>query len=157
VLWTQRNPRPEPASDLSAAPPKRSSILDPYKPYILQRWQEGCWNGVQLYADIKTQGFSGARPTLRNFLAGLRKKHQLVGDATALHLDAAQTSIVLPAILPPKQEVRRRMSPARASWLLFLPTERLTDRQREQRERLCGCHPDVKALRISEWICGDTG
>ncbi len=103
---------------------------------------------MQLYADIKTQGFSGARPTLRNFLADLRKKHQLVGDATALHLDAAQTSIVLPAILPPKQEVRRRMSPARASWLLFLPTERLTDRQREQRERLCGCHPDVKAAYV---------
>jgi hypothetical protein len=51
---------------LRAAPPKRSSILDPYKPYILQQGPEGCWNGVQLYADIKTQGFSGARPTLRN-------------------------------------------------------------------------------------------
>jgi predicted DNA-binding protein (UPF0251 family) len=29
-------------------PPYRGSILDPYKPYILARWQSGCWNGTQL-------------------------------------------------------------------------------------------------------------
>ena len=132
-------------SDLNAAPPKKASILDPYKPYLLQRWQEGCWNGVQLYTEIRAQGFPGSQPTLRNFLADLRKKHHLVGDPTALHLDAAQTSVVLPATLPSKREVTRRMSPAQASWLLFLPAERLTDRKREQRERLRGCHPDVEA------------
>jgi hypothetical protein len=29
-------------------PPYRGSILDPYKPYILDRWKTGCWNGTQL-------------------------------------------------------------------------------------------------------------
>jgi predicted transcriptional regulator len=37
--------------------PKRGSILDPYKPYLLQRWQEGCHNGVQLLAEITTRGY----------------------------------------------------------------------------------------------------
>lgn len=125
--------------------PKKASILDPYKPYVLQRWREGCWNGVQLYAEICAQGFNGSPPTLRNFLADLRKHHHMVGDPTALPWDAVQSSVVLSTCLPPKRKVLRRMSPTRASWLLFLPTERLTDHQRQQRERVRACHPEVEA------------
>src|SRR5262249_19007377 len=29
-------------------PPHRGSILDPYKPYSLERWKAGCWNGTQI-------------------------------------------------------------------------------------------------------------
>jgi transposase len=34
----------------------RGSILDQYKPYIFQRWQQGCRNSVQLYDEIKARG-----------------------------------------------------------------------------------------------------
>ncbi len=98
-----------------------------------------------LYEEIKAQGFPGSQPTLRDFLAELRKQQCLVADPSALRVDQAPLTVVLPASLPPKREVTRRMSPARASWLLFLPTERLTKRQQEQREQLRGCHPDVEA------------
>jgi transposase len=128
-----------------AHPHKKASILDPYKPYVLQRWKEGCWNGMQLYEEIKAQGFTGSQPTLRDFLAELRKQQCLVADPSALRVDQAPLTVVVPTPLPPKREVTRRMSPARASWLLFLPTERLTERKLEQRERLRGCHPDVEA------------
>ncbi len=130
---------------LGVASPKRASILDPYKPYVLQRWKEGRWNGMQLYEEITAQGFPGSQPTLRDFLAELRKQQCLVADPSALRVDQAPLTVVVPTPLPPKREVTRKMSPARASWLLFLPTERLTERQREQRERLRGCHPDVEA------------
>src|SRR6266516_2679828 len=42
--------------------PKRGekwSILNPYKSYILDRWQQGCTNGVQLYDEIKARGYPG--------------------------------------------------------------------------------------------------
>ncbi len=39
-------------------PPYRGSVLDPYKPYILQRWQSGCWNGTQLYHEVKMHGYT---------------------------------------------------------------------------------------------------
>ena len=132
-------------AQVNAAPPKRVSILDPYKTYVLHRWKDGCWNGVQLYAEISAQGFTGSQPTLRNFLANLRKNQHLGGDPTALRWDVAQTTDMLSISLPPKRGATRRMSPAQASWLLFLPAERLTDRKLEQRERLCKCHPDVGA------------
>jgi transposase len=132
----------------------KASILDPYKPYLLQRWQEGCWNGMQLFDEICTRGFAGSQPTVRNFLADLRQKQCLVGDATLLQWDAAQMSVVLPNEVPPKRAVTRRMSPARASWLVFLPPERLTDRQQEQREMVRACHPDVDiaCTLVSEFV-----
>jgi transposase len=52
--------------------PKRGekrSILDPYKRYILLRWQQGCRNSVQLYDEIEACGYPGSAPLLRIFLA----------------------------------------------------------------------------------------
>jgi hypothetical protein len=124
--------------------PHKASILDPYKPYLVHRWQEGCWNSQQLYAEIRTQGFSGSQPTVRNFLTDVRQKQHVVGTAAALHWDAAQRSVELPSELPTKPEVVRRISPARASCLMFLPVERLADYQRTQRDQVRTCHPDVE-------------
>jgi transposase len=123
----------------------KPSILDPYKPYLLQRWQEGCWNGVQLYAEIKAQGFTGSQPTLRNFLADLRQQHHLMGNLRVFRQESVGDVGVLPASSPSKRALMRRMSPVRASWLLFLPEDRLTDQQQEQRNLLRGCHPDIEA------------
>jgi transposase len=52
--------------------PKRGekrSILDPYKRYLLLRWQDGCRNSVQLYDELKARGYPGSAPLLRMFLA----------------------------------------------------------------------------------------
>lgn len=35
----------------------RWSLLDPYKRYLLQRWQQGCRNSVQLYDEITARGY----------------------------------------------------------------------------------------------------
>src|SRR5438874_7151751 len=40
----------------------RRSLLDPYKGYLLQRWQQGCRNSVQLYDEITACGFKGSAP-----------------------------------------------------------------------------------------------
>src|SRR2546421_275190 len=42
----------------------RRSLLDPYKGYLLQRWQQGCRNSVQLYDEITARGFQGSAPLL---------------------------------------------------------------------------------------------
>ncbi len=60
--------------------PARPSRLDPYKPYLLERWQAGCHNGVQLGREIAGQGYRGVRSILSDFLTQLRKElavHQL--------------------------------------------------------------------------------
>lgn len=37
----------------------RASILDPYKPYLHERWREGCHDVPRLHREIQEQGFTG--------------------------------------------------------------------------------------------------
>jgi transposase len=47
--------------DLQEPPPRpaymrRASVLDPYVPYLLRRWNEGCHNAKRLYREIRERG-----------------------------------------------------------------------------------------------------
>ena len=53
--------------------PHFSHLLDSFKPYILQRWSEGCHNASQLYREIKPQGFAGETTIVRLFIRQLRQ------------------------------------------------------------------------------------
>ncbi len=132
-------------------PAYRGSLLDPYKPYILKRWQEGCWNGTQLYYEIKECGYTGSDSYLRRFIADLRKKHQAVGDAAVLTLDDAEMTINVPADLPPKPHFTRRMSSTRASWLFVSQPSKLDEKQRHQVEYIRQGHSDLDmAYQLSQ-------
>lgn len=128
--------------------PSKASILDLYKPYLLQRWRERCWNGAQLYAEIKARGYTGSQPLLTIFLADLRKKHQEVGDPTVLTLDDTRTAVVLPSPLPAKPKVTHRMSPTRASWLFVSQTTKLNEKQQRQVEQIRASHLDLDAAYL---------
>jgi hypothetical protein len=109
----------------------RRSLLDPYKGYLLHRWQHGCRNSVQLYDEIKTRGFQGSAPLLRKFLAELRKKHQQAGSASVLTLDAATLALEIPPDLPPLPHIPCRMSAIRASWLFVSQAGKLDEKQQQ--------------------------
>lgn len=119
-------------------------MLDQYKPYIFQRWQQGCRNSVQLYDEIKARGYSGSTSLLRNFLAHVRKKHVEAGSAEALTFDEASATIAIPVNLPPSARVTRRMSPTRASWLMVSQKEELDEHQRKYVEHIRQSHPDLE-------------
>jgi len=62
------------------APRQRTyRLLDRYKPYLLQRWNEGCRNGMQLYREIQAKGFAGHETTVRNFIQQLRRVREKNG------------------------------------------------------------------------------
>jgi len=128
----------------SARRGQRGSILNQYKPYIFQRWQQGCRNSVQLYDEIKTRGYAGSTSLLRNFLASLRKKHVEAGSAEVLTFDASTQTIEIPDSLPPKPRVTCRMSSTRASWLFVSQREKLNEKQRKCVEQICQGHPDLE-------------
>jgi hypothetical protein len=48
--------------------------LDPYTAYRLQRWQEGCCNGRQLWREIQQQGYLGGLSSVAQFLADRRRE-----------------------------------------------------------------------------------
>lgn len=124
-------------------PPYRGGILDPYKPYILERWKSGCWNGAQLLEEIKKLGYTGSDALFRYFMTHVRKQHQAAGTAIALELSTVQGSVSIPDDLPPKPSPKRRMSPARASWLCVCQPDRLDEKQRQYVEQIRAAHRDL--------------
>jgi transposase len=46
----------------------RPSILDPYKPYLHRRWNDGCTNITRLHAEITGLGYKGSYPTTYAYL-----------------------------------------------------------------------------------------
>lgn len=64
--------------DLTEPPPRRAykrkkSVLDPYVPYLVKRWNEGCHNGKKLYREIQEQGYQNSEEICARFTAQLRR------------------------------------------------------------------------------------
>jgi transposase len=64
--------------DLTEPPPRpaykrKASVLDPYVPYLVRRWSEGCHNGKRLYREIRERGYANSEETCARFTAQLRR------------------------------------------------------------------------------------
>ena len=64
--------------DLTEPPPRRAykrkkSVLDPYVPYLVRRWNEGCHNGKKLYREIRERGYRNSEEICARFTAQLRR------------------------------------------------------------------------------------
>ncbi len=64
---------PEPPEPKRPHRPPRQRVLTPYEPYLLQRWQEGCHNGMRLYREIRGQGYAYGASNVMRFVAQLRR------------------------------------------------------------------------------------
>jgi transposase len=49
-------------------------VLEPYEPYILERWKEGCHNGTKLWHEIRERGFAYSVTNVSRFVAQLRRE-----------------------------------------------------------------------------------
>jgi len=52
---------------------RQPSVLDPFKPYILPRWNAGCHTGTILLRDVVDQGYHGSASTVLADITPLRK------------------------------------------------------------------------------------
>ena len=50
----------------------RPSVLDEYKPYLHQRWNDGCANVRQLHAELRERGYRGSYGTIRDYVEPFR-------------------------------------------------------------------------------------
>ncbi len=56
---------------------RRDRVLDPYEDYLRRRWSEGCHNGMQLWREIRVQGFAYSSSPVSRFVAHLRQDPSL--------------------------------------------------------------------------------
>jgi len=65
---------------------KRPSKFDPYARYVLSRWEQGCTNGLQIYREIKEQGYTGTQRQVYLFLVPLRRNVRIIQKAEIPHI-----------------------------------------------------------------------
>ncbi|MEV7084396.1 hypothetical protein AB0O07_00595 [Streptomyces sp. NPDC093085] len=56
----------------------RPSVLDDYKPYLDERWNEGCTNALKLWKEIVPPGYKGSYQRVRAYLHKKRTSPQPV-------------------------------------------------------------------------------
>jgi transposase len=114
---------------LDAAPERRhanrtTSILAPYEPYLLERWQQGCRDARALWRELRGQGYPGAyRPVAR--------------AVRQLRLAEADERPVVPP--------GGGLTPPQAVGLLLTRLGERTHEQESTINQLQALHPDIEA------------
>jgi transposase len=101
------------------------SVLDPYKPYLLACWNQGCRTGMRLYEAMQRQGYRGRRSTVLGSLTQLRKAQGLAPRTRTMQPE--------PPVTDPTVQ---SLTPRQATWLtLRRPTE-MTEQAQDLLTRL---------------------
>jgi transposase len=66
----------------AAAPRVRPSLLDPYKPYLIERWRAHGLSAVRLHPEIQATGFTGSLKIVRRFLQKFRDEQRVDAKLT---------------------------------------------------------------------------
>lgn len=114
------------------------SVIDPYKAYVLKRWQEGARKGSQLCQELKALGYRGSERAVYRYLSFLQ----------ATLLPAAQTTTSVAAVPEP-------FSAKQAVWLLIRQPEELDEHQQQELVRICQASPQIaKAYQLAQSFRG---
>ena len=100
--WTQRdianqlNIHPKTVRRYLRSPDPRARrtrgprLIDPYRPFLFDRWNEGCRNAAQLFREIRARGYRGQITMVREYVRHLRQASGLppkVRNQTGNHLE----------------------------------------------------------------------
>lgn len=110
----------------------QASLLDPFKPYLLQRWNAGCHTGTVLLREVKARGYRGSSST---FLAYITQLRQAAGLPPKKRTGRQANSISDPT---------QRLASSRAlTWLVLCKAETLDETDRVRLEWLCAAHANL--------------
>lgn len=88
----------------------RPSKLDPYKDYIVQRWEAGCHNATQILHEIHRLGFKGSQSIMMDWVSKALRPQGSISTSS-------RSERVVP------------WSAGRASWLLVKEEDELTEEE----------------------------
>jgi transposase len=114
---------------------KRSgSVIDPYKEYIVKRWNEGVRNAQQVYREIKAMGYTGSDQPVQRYYVQFRgeKDHRKFKQ-----VDPTQQT---PMKAPPK---RPPTASQVAHWITFKDEQRL-EWQKKYLSQLCEGDQEIR-------------
>jgi len=98
------------------------SVLNPYKPSLLERWNAGCYNAMRLFRDLRQRGYAGGYGVVA---ASARRWRQAQGLPPG-HRRPRQP---LPAVA---ESPCQPLTPRRATWLVRRRETKRTDTETQQ-------------------------
>src|SRR5216683_1132474 len=101
------------------------SQLDPYLPYLFQRWESGCHNMAALFRELVDRGYKGSYESVRD---------HLVRQLPEGKKNASKGARLSPAPLPSRQ----------VTFLFLSRPEKLDAEEQETVRQLCQSHPEVE-------------
>lgn len=131
---------------------RRDSILDPYRPHLKKRWDEGVRNASQLFREVVAQGFPGTRKQVYRWAQERREqpfKHKSVPPIQPVQ-STQQTQPVLHSAQPPVQVPRLDevgLASSQLAWLLRQNSETLNDAERLVLNTLLDSTPQLKVAQ----------
>ncbi len=108
----------------------RGGQLDSYLPYLQERWNAGCHNGMQLWRELCERGYTGSASSVRPYIAFLRQ---------------APGKPLTPSSPFEKRKHNSRRSPQQIAWLALRPVEHLTDKEQTDLALFCQEHAEVSS------------
>jgi transposase len=123
---------------------KRASLLDPYKPYLLERWNAGCHVGTALLREIRAHGYTGGRSIALDFIAAIRKQQGIAPmKRTGLPPQAASD----PTIHPP--------TPRELAWLVLKRPEQVDEADQTSLRQVQQADPQLaRAVTLAQEFAG---
>ena len=100
------------------------SILDPFIPSMQARWHAGCDNGMQLWREIREEGYRGSRALVARWVA--QQRGVLPAAAEGAGMPKRRGRRPRKDVPPPEQ---RSLSARRAAWLLVRRPEDLKEEE----------------------------
>ena len=102
------------------------SLLTPYTPYLLERWNAGCYTAMRLFRELRQQGYAGGYGVVAAYARRLRQAQGLPPG----HRCPRQS---LPAVAEPPCQP---LTPRRATWLVLRCEAQRTEAEAQQLTQL---------------------
>ena len=102
------------------------SILNPYKAYLLERWNAGCHTAIQLFQELQPRGYTGSYRRVTAYVSRIRQ-------AQGIPPRRQGRRQILPVVAEP---VSQPLTPRRATWLVLRRAAQRTEAEAQQLAQL---------------------
>ena len=102
------------------------SVLNPYKDFLLERWNAGCRTAIQLFRELQAQGYPGSYRRVTAYVSRLRQAQGLPPRCQGRR---QRLPVVAEPASPP-------LTPRRATWLVLRREAKRTEAETQQLTQL---------------------